>query len=86
MIEAKHLSGVGRKVAEPYAKDKTEGTPYVEIDGTQFQDWVTPGALREAVLAAGGMWGAPRTQARADLDFRVRSRHRPHPPAGVAQR
>ncbi|MGO3477908.1 MAG: DsbA family protein [Brachybacterium tyrofermentans] len=53
-IDAKTYQPWVRKVAEPYAKDKTEGTPYVEIDGTQFQDWVTPGALREAVLAAGG--------------------------------
>ncbi|MGO2995932.1 hypothetical protein CIK69_02590 [Brachybacterium alimentarium] len=42
------------QIADPYAADKTEGTPYVEIDGTQFQDWQTEGALREAALAAGG--------------------------------
>lgn len=53
-IDAKTYRPWIREVAEPYAKSKAEGTPYVEIDGTQFQDWITPGALREAVLAAGG--------------------------------
>ncbi|WP_193104957.1 thioredoxin domain-containing protein [Brachybacterium sp. FME24] len=43
-----------RQVADPYAADKAQGTPYVEIDGTQFQEWNAPGAMREAVLAAGG--------------------------------
>lgn len=45
-----------RRVADPYAADKAEGTPYVEIDGEQLQSdvWGTPGALREAALAAGG--------------------------------
>ncbi|MGP5638280.1 DsbA family protein [Brachybacterium tyrofermentans] len=53
-IDAKTYRPWVREVAEPYAKGKTEGTPYVEIDGTQFQDWTTPGAMREAALAAGG--------------------------------
>lgn len=43
-----------RQVAEPYAADKASGTPYVEIDGTQIEDWSAPGALRETVLEAGG--------------------------------
>lgn len=43
-----------RQVADPYGEENGGGTPYVEIDGTVFEDWTTPGALREAVLAAGG--------------------------------
>ncbi|MFC7374173.1 DsbA family protein [Brachybacterium sp. GCM10030267] len=43
-----------RQVADPYGAEAGGGTPYVAIDGTAFEDWSTPGALREAVLAAGG--------------------------------
>lgn len=43
-----------RQVADPYAADKAQGTPYVEIDGAQFEEWNVPGAMREAVLAASG--------------------------------
>lgn len=41
------------EVADPYADEKGAGTPYVEINGSQFQDWTTPGALAEAIQAAG---------------------------------
>lgn len=43
-----------RQVADPYGEENGGGTPYIEIDGTQFEQWSTEGALREAVLAAGG--------------------------------
>ena len=43
-----------KKVADPYGQENGGGTPYVAIGGTAFQDWGTEGALREAVLAAGG--------------------------------
>lgn len=39
-----------RQVVDPWAAENGDGTPYVEVDGTQFQDWATAGALREAVL------------------------------------
>ena len=43
-----------KKVADPHGEETGGGTPYVEIDGTSFTGWQEPGALREAVLAAGG--------------------------------
>ena len=43
-----------RQVADPHGEENGGGTPYVEIDGTTYEEWTTPGALREAVLAAGG--------------------------------
>lgn len=43
-----------RDVADPYGSETGGGTPYVAIDGEQFDDWTSPGAMREAVLAAGG--------------------------------
>lgn len=43
-----------REVADPYASEVASGTPYVEIDGTKFEDWTTEGALAEAVQAATG--------------------------------
>lgn len=42
-----------RQVADKYGEENGGGTPYIEIDGEQFQNWNQPGALREAVLAAG---------------------------------
>ncbi|MFC0675138.1 DsbA family protein [Brachybacterium hainanense] len=42
-----------RKVVDPWAAENGGGTPYVEIDGEQFQDWSAPGALRAALEAAG---------------------------------
>ena len=41
------------QVADPHGEETGGGTPYVEIDGTTFEGWNEPGALREAVLAAG---------------------------------
>ncbi|WP_422116747.1 thioredoxin domain-containing protein [Brachybacterium sp. UNK5269] len=45
-----------RQVADPYGEENGGGTPYVELDGTTLdsEQWATPGALREAVLAASG--------------------------------
>ncbi|ASK66385.1 hypothetical protein CFK39_11795 [Brachybacterium avium] len=45
-----------REVADPYGQETGGGTPYVELDGTAVEGevWGQPGALREAVLAAGG--------------------------------
>lgn len=43
-----------RDVADPYASENGGSTPWVEISDEIFEDWGTPGALREAVLAAGG--------------------------------
>lgn len=42
------------RVSNPYGEETGGGTPYVEIEGTTFEGWNQPGALREAVLAAGG--------------------------------
>ncbi|MCT1775318.1 DsbA family protein [Brachybacterium sp. p3-SID957] len=56
-IDGRTYQGWVRQTANGYAQEKTSVTPYVEIDGTEFQDWSTPGALLEAVRAAGG--GAP---------------------------
>ena len=42
-----------REVSDPYADEKGAGTPYIEINGTPFEDWSTPGALADAVEAAG---------------------------------
>lgn len=42
-----------RQVSDPYGEENGGGTPYIEINGEQFQNWSQPGALREAVLAAG---------------------------------
>ncbi|HLQ81683.1 MAG TPA: thioredoxin domain-containing protein [Brachybacterium sp.] len=42
------------QVADPHGEETGGGTPYVEIDGTTFEGWNEPGALREAVQAAGG--------------------------------
>lgn len=53
-IDAKTFQPWVRQVADPYGEETGGGTPYVEIDGTEFGEWTTPGALREAVLAAGG--------------------------------
>ncbi|WP_394215105.1 DsbA family protein [Brachybacterium vulturis] len=45
-----------QRVADPYGAENGGGTPYIEIDGTplEAETWSQPGALREAVLAAGG--------------------------------
>lgn len=43
-----------KQVADPYGEENGGGTPYVEVDGTVFEGWNEPGALRETVLAAGG--------------------------------
>lgn len=43
-----------RQVSDPHGAETGGGTPYVEIDGATFEGWNQPGALREAVLAAGG--------------------------------
>lgn len=45
-----------REVADPYGQETGGGTPYVEINGTAIEGevWGEPGALREAVLDAGG--------------------------------
>lgn len=43
-----------RRVADPYGAENGGGTPYVEIDGEPFEDWMTEGALYDAVIAAGG--------------------------------
>ena len=45
-----------RQVVDPYGEETGGGTPYVEIDGETFgsDQWSQPGAMREAVLAAGG--------------------------------
>lgn len=45
-----------RQVADPYGEETGGGTPYVQIDGTPVDGevWGEPGALREAVLDAGG--------------------------------
>lgn len=45
-----------RQVVEPYAAEKKQGTPYVEINGTkaEIDRFKTPGELRSAVLDAGG--------------------------------
>ena len=53
-IDNRTYQGWVRGPVDAYAQEKTTGTPYVEIAGEEFQDWATPGALREAVLAAGG--------------------------------
>src|SRR5699024_11572487 len=42
------------EVADPHGEETGGGTPYIEIDGTVFEPWNQPGALKEAVLAAGG--------------------------------
>ncbi|GAA4529779.1 thioredoxin domain-containing protein [Brachybacterium paraconglomeratum] len=42
------------RVSNPYGEETGGGTPYVEIDGTTYEGWNQPGALRESVLAAGG--------------------------------
>lgn len=41
-----------REVADPYAAEIASGTPYVAINGTQFEDWSTEGSLAEEVQAA----------------------------------
>lgn len=41
-----------RQVVDPWAAENGNGTPYLEINGEQFQDWATAGALREALLGA----------------------------------
>lgn len=45
-----------KRVSNPYGEENGGGTPYVEVDGTELppEQWSQPGALREAVLAAGG--------------------------------
>lgn len=43
-----------KRVSNPHGEETGGGTPYIEIDGTEFGGWNQPGALREAVLAAGG--------------------------------
>ncbi|MGO1481901.1 MAG: DsbA family protein [Brachybacterium sp.] len=53
-IDAKTYQPWVRQVAEPHGEETGGGTPYVEIDGTTYEEWSTPGALREAVQAAGG--------------------------------
>ncbi|MGO2558784.1 DsbA family protein [Brachybacterium sp.] len=52
-MEAGTYEGWVDRVANPYGQE-AGGTPYVEIDGTVFEGWTQPGALREAVLAADG--------------------------------
>ncbi|WP_114855096.1 thioredoxin domain-containing protein [Brachybacterium sp. YJGR34] len=42
-----------KEVSDPYGEENGGGTPYVEIDGTEFQDWATEGALAQAVRDAG---------------------------------
>lgn len=53
-IEAGTYQPWVRQVADPYGEETGGGTPYVEVDGTVFEGWTQPGALREAVLAADG--------------------------------
>ncbi|NMA76358.1 MAG: thioredoxin domain-containing protein [Actinomycetales bacterium] len=53
-IDGKTYQPWVRQVADPHGEETGGGTPYVEIDGTAYEGWSTPGALREDVLAAGG--------------------------------
>lgn len=53
-MDAKTYQPWVRQIADPYGEQNGGGTPYVEINGTTFEGWNQPGALREAVLAAEG--------------------------------
>lgn len=53
-IQAGTYAGWVDRVANPYGAENGGATPYVEIDGTTYEGWTQPGALREAVLDAGG--------------------------------
>lgn len=55
-MSAKTYQSWVRQVVDPYGSEVGGGTPYVEIDGEAFgsDQWSQEGALREAVLAAGG--------------------------------
>ncbi|MGY5764112.1 DsbA family protein [Brachybacterium sp. DNPG3] len=53
-------------VADPYASETGGGTPYLTIDGTEFQDFYTEGAFLEAAVAAGATISSTASDAGGD--------------------